>query len=121
MTPTEALLARATEQRTVDDSLGRRLIVRRLTALDTLRLFKAAGPALAQNHPWIGVATLAISVSDIDGIPVPTPVTEAQIEAIVARLGEEGLTAVAEAFEPDDTSNPSEVREGLGNLQGIPL
>ena len=47
----------------VTDSDGRRLTLRRLTALDRLRLFKAAGPVLAQNQPWLGMALLACSVA----------------------------------------------------------
>src|ERR1700733_5701165 len=120
MTPTNSILARATEQRTVDDRLGRRLVVRRLTALDTLLLFKAAGAVPAQNQPWLSVASLAFSITAVDGVPVPIPTSEAQIEAIVARLGDEGLTAVADAFEPADGSNPGTIGESAGNLLSIP-
>ena len=36
----------------------------------------------------------------IDDVPVPPPATEAQIEGLVARLGDEGLAAIAAAFAP---------------------
>jgi hypothetical protein len=99
MTPSESIIAAARSVTETTDSTGRRMKVRTLTALDTLRLFKAAGPDLAQNQPWIALATLAMSVSEIDGVPVPTPVNEAQIESVVDRLGDAGLTAVADALE----------------------
>ena len=89
----------------VTDREGRRLTLRHLNALDKLRLFKAAGPDLAQNAPWLGMAMLASSVSAIDDLPVPTPVNEQQIESLVGRLGDAGLTAVSEAIEP--TSAPT--------------
>jgi hypothetical protein len=90
------------EARTTVDSLGRVLTIRKLTVLDRLRLFKAAGPALAENHPWFGMAILASCATAIDEIPVPKPTTEAQIEAIVARLGEEGLAAIADELNSEE-------------------
>jgi hypothetical protein len=99
-TPTLRHLAAAQQSQTIQDSAGRKLAIRRLTALDRLRLFKAAGPTLAQNHLWLGMATLACSTSSIDDVPVPPPANEAQIEALVARLGDPGLAAIAQALTP---------------------
>lgn len=86
---------------TVTDSDGRRLDLRVLNALDKLRLFKAAGPALSRNEPWLGMALLACSVSAIDDVPVPMPADERGIEALVQRLGDAGLAAVAGALAPE--------------------
>jgi len=85
----------------IQDSQGRKLELRRLTALDKLRLFKAAGPHLAHNQPWLGMAVLACSVAAIDDVPVPMPGTETSIEALVARLGDDGIAAIAAALAPD--------------------
>jgi hypothetical protein len=82
----------------VRDADGRELVLRRMTALDRLRLFKAIGPVLSQNNLYLGMATLAASVTSIDTVPVPAPATETQIEALVARLGDSGIAAVAAAF-----------------------
>ena len=118
MSPTSAILSDASRLRDVVDETGRRLRLRTLTALDTLRLLKAAGPVLAQNQPWLSMAMLAVAVTEIDGIPVPTPVSEAQIEAIVERLGDVGLTAIA-AAEPPDATGDDQVAVA-GNLPGTP-
>ncbi len=91
----------------ITDAAGRRLVLRTLTALDRLRLFKAAGPHLAQNQPWLGMAVLACSVAAIDDVPLPLPATEALIEAAVQRLGDEGIAAVAGALAPDETAHDS--------------
>ena len=99
--PSSRLIAAAQAAPEVTDALGRRLALRRLTALDKLRLFKAAGPQLAQNQPWLGMALLAASVAAIDDIPVPSPANEAQIEALVAKLGDDGINAVAAALAPE--------------------
>ena len=81
-------------------------------ALDRLRLFKAIGPMLAQNPPYLGMAMLASSVTAIDDVPVPAPATEAQIEALISRLGDTGIAAVADAFRP-------EVEQG-GDAEDLP-
>ena len=108
MTPTETILAAAPP--TVTDAQGRRIALRRLNALDKLRLFKAAGPVLAQNQPWLGMAVLACSVAAIDDVPVPAPGTEGQIEALIARLGDAGIEAIAAALsEPPAPDGPEAI------------
>ena len=85
----------------ITDDTGRRLTLRPLNALEKLRLFKAAGPALSRNEPWLGMALLACSVSAIDDVPVPMPGDERGIEALVGRLGDTGLAAVAAHLPPE--------------------
>jgi hypothetical protein len=117
-TPSSRLIAAAEAAPEAVDETGRRLTLRRLSALDKLRLYKAAGPQLAQNAPWLGIALLAASVVAIDGVPVPAPATEAQIEALVGRLGEHGLAAVAAALAaPAQAEN---IGDAAGNSRGTP-
>src|SRR5581483_7785755 len=87
-TPTGRIVAAAQESIIVIDAQGRKLAVRRLDAVGKLRLFKALGPALAQNEPYLGMALLASSVSSIDDVPCPAAVTEILIESTVRQLGE---------------------------------
>ncbi|MDR3532817.1 MAG: hypothetical protein P4L90_19965 [Rhodopila sp.] len=118
MTPSQSIVQEAAKSYTAIDAKGRRLSLRRLTALDTLRLFKAAGPVLAQNEPWLSMAGLAFSVLEIDGVPVPSPATEPQIESLIDRLGDEGLAAIADTFKDEhDTPDP---KPHLGNSPGTP-
>ncbi len=114
MTPSATIIAAATAAPTVTDAAGRRITLHRLTALDKLRLFKAAGPLLSQNQHWLGMAALACSVSAIDNVPVPPPATEQQIEAMVARLGDPGIAAIATALSPEPGPTP-EVVAAAGN------
>jgi hypothetical protein len=113
-TPSARVIAGAQAAPSVTDALGRRLHLRRLTALDKLRLFKAAGPGLAQNQPWLGMAVLAASVTAIDDVPVPAPTNEQQIEALVARLGDAGIAAVGDAL-VEVSATVSEVAATAGN------
>jgi hypothetical protein len=112
MTPSQAITHEANRAFSTVDAKGRRLSLRRLTALDTLRLFKAAGPILAQNEPWLSMAGLAFSVLEIDGVPVPTPVTEAQIEGLIDRLGDDGLAAIANIIKDEYPSSESQADVG---------
>lgn len=120
MTPSASIVAAATAAQTVVDSDGRRLMLRQLTALDKLRLFKAAGPLLAQNQPWLGLAILACSVASIDDVPVPPLVSELQIEAMVNRLGDTGIAAVARAVQRNAEPKRSELLANAGNSAGTP-
>lgn len=107
MTPARSIVHQANAARTVTDARGRRIVVRQLTALDTLRLFKVAGPVLAQNEPWLSMAGLAFAVLEIDSVPMPPPATEAQIESMIDRLGEDGIAAIAGVLAPDNASAES--------------
>ena len=91
-------MAEARAPLTVVDAQGRRIEFRRPSALDRLRLFKALGPGLSGNEQYIGYAMLAFCVSAIDGVPIPAPATEAQLEMLMARLGTAGLVAVGEGM-----------------------
>ncbi len=116
MTPTLMVTSNAARTIAATDKQGRKLLLRRPTALDTLRLFKAAGPILARNEPWLAMASLASAVVEIDSLPIPAPVNEVQIEALIDRLGDDGLVAVADAIGDDGDNASSEAH--LGNLPG---
>ncbi len=111
--PSGRIVAAAAAQTWVHDANGRELVLRRMTALDRLRLFKAVGPTLAQNTPYLGMAMLAASVCAIDGVPVPPPVTEGQLEALVSRLGDTGIAAAAAGLA--EAAAPALGSAGQGN------
>jgi hypothetical protein len=115
MEPNPGISAAAVGEQIAVTSTGSHLTLRRLNALDKLRLFKAAGPVLAQNEPWLGMALLASSVVAVDGVPVPLPTTESHIEAMVARLGDAGISAVAGALRPDLSPTSAEIAATAGN------
>jgi hypothetical protein len=117
-TPSATLLRGFAVIDTVDDA-GRVLTVRPPHALDQLRLFKAVGAALAQNQPYLGMAMVACSVTAIDGVPVPMPANEHQIESLIQRLGDAGLQAASEVLEPRPSED--EVRDQAGNSAGTTI
>jgi hypothetical protein len=99
---------------TVVDAEGRQIALRRLTALDKLRLFEAAGPELSRNDRWLGMAALAASVTAIDEVPYPMPAGKAAVEAMVRRLGDGGIAAVAAALQESEAT-PAQMRDLAGN------
>jgi hypothetical protein len=114
VSPSARIVATAEAVSVIADQDGRRLTLRRLGALEKLRLFKAVGPVLAQNPPYLGMALLACAVAAIDEVPVPFPATEAHIEALVQRLGEPALAAIAQALRPPE-SGPAAERDHAKN------
>ena len=114
-TPSSRIVASAEDARTVTDADGRRLHLRRMNALDRLRLFKAAGPLLSQNAHWLGMASLACSVTAIDDVPLPAPGNEQQIEGLVSRLGDSGINAVAQALHRPEADPPAAAETHAGN------
>jgi len=43
----------------VTDKAGRKIKLRRIGVLETLRLYKALGPELSLNHPYMDIAIVA--------------------------------------------------------------
>jgi hypothetical protein len=120
VTPTDIIVSNANKSLEVSDALGRRLMIRRLNALDRLRLLKAAGPELSQNDAWLNMAGLACSVIEINGAPRPTPINERQIEAAVTELGDTGLQATADALNEIDEVASLFDGPPEGNVAGTP-
>lgn len=94
VSPSERIVLEAAREFDVTDVVGRVLRIRQPGALDRLRLFKAVGPTLSTNERYVGYAMLAMCVSCIDGVPQPSPSNEGQLEALVQRLGDEGMVAI---------------------------
>jgi hypothetical protein len=114
-TPSARLIAAAAETMSVVDAEARTLVLRRLGALDKLRLFKAVGSLLSQNEPYLGMAMLACSVASIDGVPIPPPTNEAQVESLVSRLGDAGIAAAAAALPPVVLADAAAAKDLAGN------
>ncbi len=111
-TPSNLIIADAAGLRSVTDVNGRILTIRSPTTLDRLRLFKAVGANLAGNERYLGVAMLAFVVDAIDGVPLPQPTNEYQIEAAIGRLGDAAIEAIAAALNPNDVEGLAVAKPG---------
>jgi hypothetical protein len=119
-TPRDQILAHAQKTIVTRDTLNRDILLRQITALDRLRLLKAAGPELSQNQSWLSMATLVMSVLEINGTPKVTPANERQIEALVAELGDAGLQAVSDGLANLDNETLLFDAVPEGNVEGTP-
>ena len=101
--PSEALVRAAAQPVEVTDGLGRVIKLRKPAPLANLDFAKAAGSAGLNQVYLVEIAHLKF-VAAIDGEPVPTPASDAELRAIYARLGDEGneaaQLAVFEHFMP---------------------
>ena len=120
MTPSEMIIANSRQLLKVVDRTGRTITVKRINALDRLRLLKAAGPELSQNDAWLNLAALAMSVIEINGAPRVTPINERQIEAAIMEIGDHGLQAVAESLSQSDETALLFDGSSEGNAVGTP-
>ena len=119
-TPSSIIIANTQQTFEILDDLGRKIVVRRINALDRLRLLKAAGPGLSENDAWLNMAALALSVVELNGIPCPPPINERQIELAVSALGDHGLHAVAETLSQNEHSGLLLDGPPEGNVVGTP-
>lgn len=79
---------------TLTDAKGRSLELRKMTVLDQARMLRAIGPKQAENQPYVQLVECACMVSAIDGVPALMPTTEQTIDALLGRLGDDGIAAV---------------------------
>jgi hypothetical protein len=78
----------------VRDSLGRDLTLREPGILDESRLARLMGDSSTNMGYMLGYVTPAAMVVAIDGVEMPFPRSEPQVDAAIQRLGREGLAAV---------------------------
>jgi hypothetical protein len=83
----------------VVDPQGRKLKVKKLNALDRMRLYGIAGADNSGNDRFMGYAAIAASVTEIGGEPVMFPESLFQLEALVQRLDEDGIEASARGMQ----------------------
>ncbi len=94
-TPSATIIASNTTTAICVDERGRRIAIKKLGVPDRMRLFKLLGPLHVKNEPYFGYVALAAMVTSIDGLVEGFPSNEIQAEAMVTRLDDAGLDAIA--------------------------
>lgn len=113
-TPSQAIVNAANQIHTVE-AAGRTIGVRKMQALDRLKMFEVIGAENAKNEPYLGYAALAFHVVSIDGDPVSRPATKLQLEALIQRLGDDGMEAVGETLQKLFLTQPETGTEPIKN------
>jgi hypothetical protein len=94
MNPAQQATAKAAEAFEVKDEKGRTITLKKPGVLAQFRLVELLG-ATASNDVYMGMVLPMIYVAAIDGDPVPAPLRKSEVEALIQRLDEEGVAAVA--------------------------
>lgn len=81
---------------TVVDAGGRRIVVKRLTPVETYRMMKVT--KATGDEGFFGMACMAAAVRSLGGEGCLLPHSEMTIEAMLQRLGADGLAAVGVAM-----------------------
>lgn len=95
LTPTQVVVADANRIEYVTDARGHRLGVKRVNASLRRKVLKALSAESGEKGQLFVMAATACCCVSIDGVDVPFPATELQIDALIDRLEQEGLEAVA--------------------------
>ena len=107
-TPAEGIVKAARKQMEVTDALGRKIVLRRLSPLDRMRLAKCVKPENSKNEGYMLYAMIAFSVTSIDDEDAVPPQNELHLEAMIQRLddaGFEAVLAVLPEFYPDTNAD----------------
>jgi hypothetical protein len=92
----------------VKDARGREIEVKKLKALDRLKLFEIIGPDNSMNGLYLNFAVMAYSVVSIDGTPIQRITAKSVLEATVQLLEDDGFAVISktvrENFMPTEES-----------------
>jgi hypothetical protein len=93
-TPTQQIVQDANRIEYCTDSLGRTLGVTRINSKLRRRVLKAISAEQGEKSQYLFMAMISCACVSIDGVPVPFPTTELQIDALSDRLEQEGMDAI---------------------------
>lgn len=95
--PSDQVVAKALAEVQVPDSTGRVFTLRKPGLLAQYRLVEVAGDS-AKNEVYLGMIRPLIYIVAIDGDPVIQPINKMQLEALITRIEDHGLSAVMDGI-----------------------
>lgn len=114
--PSIQVVKEAKREATITDARGRSIKLVRPGPLAQFKLVKLVGGETALNQVYMGMVMPLIFVQLIDGDVAPMPQTERELEALIERLGEDGIEAVMKGVvEHFDQADAAKVRADVKN------
>lgn len=95
LAPSQAIILDANRIEYAVDDLGRKLGVKRISASLRRKVLKALSAESGEKGQLFVMAATACCCVSINGDPVPFPMSEIAVDALIDRLEQEGLDAVA--------------------------
>ena len=108
--PTESLVAQA--EFSVTDATGRVIVLRRPDVLAEFQIVEVLGDS-AQNAAYMGMIMPLLWISSIDGSQVTVPNTKMEVNALIQRLGHDGIGAVFQGVQ-DQILSKAEAKKKSG-------
>ncbi len=120
-TAEEALPPPPPERKTssATDSRGRLLAVKKLSALDRMRMAIVLGADNSSNQQVMLYANLAWSVTAIDGEALLPPNSMSELQHRVGSLDEDGLATVVEAWKTAGWIDPDPERAAAAHVDAV--
>lgn len=113
--PSAQLIKAAASEALVTDETGRVIKLKKPGVLAQYRLIEALGDS-ASNAVYVRMVLPIIYVASIDGDPVTVPSSKMQVEALIQRLDEAGISAVVEGVSVNfGQSDPDADKAALKN------
>lgn len=113
--PSAQLIAKADASVVVTLADGRTVTLKKPGVLSQFRLVRMLGDA-AKNQVYVSMVLPFTYITAIDGAAVLAPNTEREIEALITRLGDEGVDAVMHGVADNfGSSSPDDVKEEIKN------
>lgn len=111
LNPSEQVIQKASAESMVSDKRGRVITLKKPGVLAQYRLIEILGDS-AKNETYMAMVLPLIYVSAIDDDPVYQPAKKSEVEALIQRLDEDGISAVmagvAEHFGQSDPAKDAE-------------
>jgi hypothetical protein len=106
LTPSAKIIKKSNEIKTCKDSLGRVIAYKSLKPSDQLEMVSIIGTDRALNMIAISMCSASYRASAIDGIPLFSPETYQDLKDNMDTLGDEGLSALYDAFREPKAGDP---------------
>lgn len=90
----EQIIQNSNQSHVIRDSLGRTIRLKKISTMMRYKVFEVLGNELSKNEMYLASAYALFCITEIDGLIVPTLQNKAELDALIARLGDAGLEAI---------------------------
>jgi hypothetical protein len=113
-TPTAQIIAQGAPEYSTKDARGRVFTIKKPGLLAQYRIVEVMGKS-ADIQTYRQMVTPLIYIVGIDDDPITPPTNKMQLEALIQRIGEDGLKAVSECLEEHfgEKSDPEADKEAI--------
>ncbi len=103
-----AAITKATEAATISAG-SLRVTLKKPNILSQYRIVEVVGGESAKNETYMNMILPLLWIIAIDDVPTPAPSTKRELEALITRLGDEGVPAVMKhVFQAPEAAQPSD-------------